>query len=340
MHSSRSQIPILKQNENNSSAVKNIKTPLVIVNPKSAGGSTQLRWARMASDLAKHFGAFEVSFTLRAGHAVELANDAAQNGRAFIVACGGDGTINEIANGILQSGQDAELGILPSGTGGDFRRTLNVSNAPSEAAKQLRDGITKTIDVGKVTFFNSSDTQISRYFLNVSSFGLSAAINERVKAENAPQLAWLPGDTFRGKAKFALSTLQEVFGSESSTVKVSIDGAGEKLLNTINFCVANARFFGGGMKIAPDARIDDGFFDVVNIGDIRRAKILLNAFKLYDGSHLNLSEVRHKRARRIEVRAANANEKIYIETDGELPGRLPAIYEIVPQALKVRVPKN
>jgi YegS/Rv2252/BmrU family lipid kinase len=330
----------LKQSENNSSSAENIKRPLVIVNPKSAGGSTRLRWARMASDLAKHFGAFEVSFTLRAGHAVEMAKDAAQNGRVLIVACGGDGTINEVANGILQSGQDVELGILPSGTGGDFRRSLNVSNTPSEAAKQLRVGITKTIDVGKVTFFNHAGEQSSRYFLNVSSFGLSAAINGRVKAENAPQLAWLPGDAFRGKAKFALSTLHEVFDSEFSTVKVSIDGADEKLLNTINFCVANARFFGGGMKIAPDAQIDDGFFDVVNIGNIRRGKILLNAFKLYDGTHLNLSEVKHKRARRVEVRAANKDEKIYIETDGELPGRLPAIYEIMPQALKVRVPKN
>ncbi len=312
--------------------------PLVIVNPKSAGGSTEIRWAKIASELANHFGAFRVEFTNSAGDGINKAFRAAKNGQKFIIACGGDGTINEIANGIMESGQNVELGILPSGTGGDFRRTLNMPNTAREAAKNLRSGATKLIDVGKVTFFNHENVQTIRYFLNVSSFGLSASINERVKTKNS--LGWIPGDILRGKAKFALSTLQEVFDSETTTVRVRIDGADEKTLNTINFCVANSRFFGGGMKIAPDAKLDDGFFDVVNIGDIKTAKILFNAFRLYDGSHLSLAEVKHKTAKRIEVRAANAEETIYLETDGELPGRLPAIYEIIPHALKVRVPKQ
>lgn len=312
--------------------------PLVIVNPKSAGGSTETRWANIASSLAAHFGAFRVAFTRSAGDGIRKAFEAASSGQKFIIACGGDGTINEIANGILDSGQDVELGILPSGTGGDFRRTLNMPNTAREAAKGLRLGTTKTIDVGKVTFFNHENIQTSRYFLNVSSFGLSASINERVKTNNS--LRWLPGDILRGKVKFALSTLQEVFDSDTTTVRVKLDGADEKTLNTINFCVANSRFFGGGIKIAPDAKLDDGFFDVVNIGDIRTAKILLNAFRLYDGSHLSLAEVNHKNAKRIEVRPANLSDIIYLETDGELPGRLPAVYEIIPKALKVRVPKQ
>ena len=312
--------------------------PLVIVNPKSAGGSTEQRWTRIASEMATHFGAYAVEFTRRAGHAVEIARAAAAAGRKFIIACGGDGTINEVANGILQSGQKAELGVLPSGTGGDFRRSLNVPNSPREVAKALRDGATKTIDVGKVSFIDHAGEQAERYFLNVSSFGLSAAINERVKTQEA--LGWLPGDILRGKAKFAISTLQEVFELDYTTVRVKIDDAEEKLLNTLNFCVANSRFFGGGMKIAPDAQLDDGFFDVVNIGDIRTAKILLNAYRLYRGSHLSLEEVKHKRARRVEVRPAEESSLIYIETDGEIPGRLPAVYEILPQALKVRVPRK
>ncbi len=94
------------------------------------------------------------------------------------------------------------------------------------------------------------------------------------------------------------------------------------------------------MKIAPDAKLDDGYLDIVNIGDIRTAKILLNAYRLYDGSHLSMSEVKHKNVKRVEVRPLNEKEIIYLETDGELPGRLPAIYEIIPQALKVRVPKQ
>lgn len=321
----------LRNNSNN-------QPPLIIVNPKSAGGATVWKWAQAASDLAKHFGTFTVEFTKRGGHAVEIAENAARGGRRFIIACGGDGTINEVANGILQSGADAELGILPSGTGGDFRRSLNVPGSTRETAEYLRDGITKTIDVGKVSFINHAGENASRYFLNVSSFGLSAAINERVKAGDS--LGWLPGGAFRGKAKFAISTLQEVFESASTTVRVRLDGAAETSLRTTNFCVANARYFGGGMKIAPGAQLDDGFFDVVNIGDIKTARILTNAYRLYSGSHLEMDEVKHKNARRVEVRAHDENQTIFIETDGELPGKLPAVYEIVPLALRIRVPKS
>ncbi|HMJ07731.1 MAG TPA: hypothetical protein VK468_01920, partial [Pyrinomonadaceae bacterium] len=146
--------------------------------------------------------------------------------------------------------------------------------------------------------------------------------------------------TIRGRASFALSTLQEVAGLDAVAVKIRIDGGDEKTLGTINFCIANARFFGGGMKIAPTARITDGLLDVVNIGDIRTAKILLNAFTLYRGTHVDLSEVKCTLARRIEARPADDKTEIHIEIDGELPGKLPALYEVVPKALKIRVPSR
>jgi diacylglycerol kinase (ATP) len=312
--------------------------PLVIVNPKSAGGSTESRWANIASDLATHFGPYNVEFTRAAGDGIRLAEEAANQGRKFIIACGGDGTINEIANGILRSGLDAELGVLPSGTGGDFRRTLGIPSTAGEAARGLKTGETRTIDVGKVTFLDHDNKEASRYFVGVSSFGLSVSIIERVKKQKA--LDWIPVDTLRGKAGFALSTLQEVLDLNYTTVRVRLDENDEYLLNTINFCVANARFFGGGMKIAPDAQLNDGLFDVVNIGDIKTAKILLNAWKLYGGSHLSLDEVKHTNAKRVEIKPSKDDEIVHLETDGELPGKLPAIYEMVPQALKVRVPKT
>lgn len=316
----------------------NSNLPLVIVNPKSASGSTENRWAQVASDLRTHFGAFQVAFTKKAGDGIRLARHGVETGRKFIIACGGDGTINEVANGILETGEDVELGVFPSGTGGDFRRTLGMPTATREAAKGLRTGETKLIDVGRVTFLNHDGEETSRFFLNVASFGLSAAIIERVKTKN--RLEWLPHDLLRGKTTFAVSTLQEVLDLNYTTVRVRIDEGEEKTLNTINFAVANSRYFGGGMKIAPDALINDGFFDVVNIGDMRTAKILLNAYTLYAGSHLNLEEVKHIHAKKIEVRAAEAEKEIHLETDGELPGKLPAVFEIVPEALKVRVPKT
>ena len=310
--------------------------PLVIVNPKSASGATRSNWSAIASDLRTHFGPFQVAFTKGPGDGIELARRHASEGRRFIIACGGDGTINEIANGILTSGADCELGIFPSGTGGDFRRTLGIPSELREAARALRDGTTRSIDAGKVTYLNHSGESESRYFLNVSSFGLAASIIERVKGSTS--LQWLPIDNVRGRASFALSTLQEVVGLDTARVRVKIDDDEEQALTTVNFCVANARYFGGGMMIAPEAKIADGFLDVINIGDINTAKIILKAYTLYRGTHLDLPEVGDRLAKRISARPFDPGEVVHIEVDGELLGKLPAEYELVPNALRVRVP--
>jgi YegS/Rv2252/BmrU family lipid kinase len=303
----------------------------------SAGGSTRDKWTAAASDLRTHFGAFSVAFTKARGDGIEIAKRAASAGREFIIACGGDGTINEVANGILESGRDVELGVLPSGTGGDFRRTIRMPSGSRDAARALRTGKTMLIDVGKVSFSDPNGSPAKRYFLNVSSFGLAASIIERVKSRSS--LSWLPFDAIRGKASFAVSTLQEVLGIDHITVRVKIDDGEEHLLNTVNFCVANSRFFGGGMMIAPNASLDDGLFDVVNIGDIGTVKVLLNAHTLYRGTHLDLAEVKSRPARRVEVSPADPSTEIHIETDGELPGKLPAVFEVVTHALRLRVPQ-
>jgi diacylglycerol kinase family enzyme len=141
------------------------------------------------------------------------------------------------------------------------------------------------------------------------------------------------------EASFALSTLQEVIAIGATSVRVKIDDNDEHTLQTVNFCVANARYFGGGMMIAPEAKLSDGFLDVINIGDINTAKIILNAYTLYRGTHLDLHEVKDTLAKRIAARPMNADQEVHIEIDGELAGKLPATYEIVPSALKIRVPR-
>jgi YegS/Rv2252/BmrU family lipid kinase len=328
----------LSKETKNSSSNNNVSLPLVIVNPKSGGGSTHERWREISSDLRAHFGPYNVAFTLRAGGGIDLAKQGALEGRKFIIACGGDGTINEVANGILQSGKDCELGVFPAGTGGDFRRTLGIPSNPRDAAKSLKTGETKVIDVGKVTFQTFGDETETRYFMNVSSFGLATSIIERVKTSTS--LKWIPSTFLRGKTSFALSTLQEVLDLNFTTVRVRVDDGEEKSLNTVNFSVANARFFGGGMKIAPDAKLDDGLLDVVSFGDIKTAKILLNAYTLYRGTHIEIKEVQSMRAKKIEATPADPSLEIHLEVDGELPGKLPAIFEIIPGALRVRIPKS
>lgn len=312
--------------------------PLVIVNPKSASGATRDKWSGVAADLRTHFGPFKVAFTKGPGDGIELARKHALDGAKFIIACGGDGTINEVANGILLSEIDCDLGIFPSGTGGDFRRTIGMPTSPREIARALRDGETRKIDAGRVTFEDFDGNRVERYFINESSIGLAPAIIERVKG--ATSLDWLPLDTVRGRASFALSALQEIVGLGAIPVRVKIDDGEESMIQTVNLCIANARYFGGGMMIAPDAKLADGLLDVVNVGDINTAKIILNAYTLYRGTHVDLPEVKSKLARRIEVSPANPTDRTLISIDGELPGKLPAVYEVVPGALRLRVPRK
>lgn len=311
--------------------------PLVIVNPNSASGATNHKWLSTARELRTHFGPFNVAFTKSLGDGIDIAEREARGGRVFIIACGGDGTINEVANGIIKSGRDVELGILPSGTGGDFRRTLDLPLANRDAAVILREGRTQMIDAGLVTFMSQNGRTVSRYFLNISSVGLAAAVIKRVKSSTT--FGWLPSSGTRGKASFALAALQEVLSLEPVSVRVRIDDGEERILQTINLCVANSRYFGGGMKIAPNASVNDGLLDVISIGDMRATKILWNLASLYRGTHIELDEVKSTQARKVMISAVNKSDDILLETDGEMPGKLPATYEIVPNAIRVRVPK-
>jgi YegS/Rv2252/BmrU family lipid kinase len=298
---------------------------VIIVNPSSAGGSTGEAWPQIASDLRSHFGAFRVLFTKQRGDAAALANEAARKGAKFIIACGGDGTISEVANGILSSGKDVELGILPSGTGGDFRRTLEIPSRTRDAAKILRTGRTARIDVGRISYVDNHGNDATRYFVGVASCGMSTKVIERVKADHA---------------SFAAALLKTAMRNEPVRLVVQLDDSHERHLVVSNLCVANARYFGGGMKIAPDAKLTDGKFDVIGVGDLSVLKIFTSAPRVYTGAHLSMPEVSHALARKITVRAADREAEVALEVDGELPGRLPATFQIIPEALRVRVRVN
>jgi diacylglycerol kinase (ATP) len=309
--------------------------PLIIVNPASAGGATGDAWPKVASDVRRHFGPFEVAFTKRGGEAAETAEREARAGRAFLIACGGDGTINEVANGILRAGAGAELGVLPSGTGGDFRRTLRMPTRAADAARHLRAGATRTIDAGRVTFTNGGGGDETRFFLNVASFGMGGEVIRRVKERLG--LSAGASRLLGGKLSFALAAVQSAAAFEKPSVRVALDGRAESQLTVTNFCVANARYFGGGMKIAPAALLDDGLFDVVAVGDLSALSVLANSYRVYLGTHLGMRQVHHALARRVAARPISG-EVVKLEIDGELAGRLPATFEIMPAALRVRCP--
>ena len=313
--------------------------PLVIVNPASADGATRENWPKIASDLRTHFGSFSVEFTQAMGHAREIAATAAKTGTRLILACGGDGTISEVANGIIESKAEAELAILPGGTGSDFRRTIGLPTNVAAAARRLRDGRTRKIDAGRVTFVNDRGEREIRFFINVASFGMSTSVLDRTSSGAARK--WIPAFTPRkvtSKLAYAAATVQTTLSCTPTEVKVQLDDHPERRLRIAEFCVANARYYGGGMKIAPDAKIDDGLFDIVTIGDASSFRILANAPRLYFGAHLRMNEVSHALARQVVTRPVKKEEEIRVELDGEVVGRLPATFEILPQALRVRHP--
>lgn len=310
--------------------------PVVIINPASAAGATGNAWPGIASDLRTHFGAFTPMFTEGPGQAIELAAAAARKGIKLIIACGGDGTISEVANGILISGKDAELGLLPSGTGGDFRKTVGVPRRARDAAEILRTGRSRRIDVGRVIFTTTRGEQETRYFLGVASFGMTAEVIERVKQRNPEWLPFKGPKWLSGRLSFGMSMLQTAIQSKATRVVVQTDEQPEQHLTLVALCIANARYFGGGMKIAPDAKLNDGRFDVVSVGDLGAFKIFSNAPRLYLGAHLGMQQVGHALAAKVQARAAVQTEEVSIEVDGELPGRLPATFQIVPGALRVR----
>ena len=311
--------------------------PLVIINPASAGGATGGAWPETAAELRRHFGPFACVYTESAGDARRIAAREANAGREFIIACGGDGTISEVADGILLSGASSELGVLPSGTGGDFRRTLEMPRRTRQAALTLREGQTRLIDAGRVTFINDDGREETRHFVNVASIGMGGDVIRRVKGNNS----LLPAGASRalgGRVAFAAAVVQSAFTYQKPPVRFRLDDGPEFRLVVANFCVANARFFGGGMKVAPEAKLDDGLFDVVAIGDLNAAEILLNSYRVYLGTHLGMQKVQHTRARKV-IAEAFGESPVAIEIDGELAGRLPATFEIVPRAINVRCPR-
>jgi diacylglycerol kinase (ATP) len=247
----------------------------------------------------------------------------------LIVALGGDGTISEVANGILaaDAGGTTELGIIPRGTGGDFRRMLGLSTALAEAATHVREKPAHAIDVGRVTYTAHDGSSALRYFVNVASFGFSSAVASKANASSK---------RLGGKLAFLGATLRSLATYDNTDVWLSVDGGPRQRRRVLMAAVGNGRFFGGGMKICPLASLDSGRLDLVVVGDLGRLEVLMKVGRIYGGSHLTMPDVRNEPVGRLEAVPAEDGAVVPLELDGETPGRLPAVFEVMPGALRVR----
>jgi YegS/Rv2252/BmrU family lipid kinase len=302
----------------------------IIVNPKAKNGSAGKEWGSLEKVIKEEYhGEFRAEFTNAPLHAITLARQALKEGYELVVAVGGDGVINEVVNGFFEAGHPVNsgstLGILPFATGSDFVKTVEIPNDFREAVKRLNGSSNKLCDVGLISAYGLDGQRINRYFINIAEFGVGAEVVARVNRTTK---------MFRGKASFTWAILRTMPFYRNRVVSYSIDKAEEVKACMNNATVANGRFYGAGLQPAPEAQLDDGLFDVAVIGDIGFLQGAKNLSKLRDGTYLKLPYVSFRRGKTV---SATCDEQVLIEADGEVVGKLPATFDIVPAAIKVRV---
>lgn len=295
-----------------------------IVNPESSSGRTKARFHRIEPEIREAFLDTEILYTDRPGHGIALARTALESGAKLVVAVGGDGTANEVANGFFDNRKlvspNAKLGILMSGTGADFRRSIGIPKDLRKALKLIKEGRTTNIDVGILKSHKADGSINERYFLNESSLGLSALAASLVKD--------IPGK--QSRFSYVIAALRALRRAKSTTIRVTVDGKEKVLENVSLIAFANAGYFGGAMHIAPEASLTDGLADVICISNINLWLMLKYVVHIYRGTHLGLKEVSHFRASSLVV--PNHHEML-VEADGEPQGTLPATFEILKGAL-------
>ncbi len=300
-----------------------------VVNPKSANGATGKRWGEHAATIARTLSDFGVEFTRGPMHAAELARKALDTGYECIVAVGGDGTINEVTNGFFRDGKainpNAALAVLPRGTGGDFRKTFAWDTDFEAAVRRLNTPDTRPFDVGHLEYVAHDGSPASRYFANICSFGVSGLVDQEVNATSK---------ALGGKASFMWGSLKAMTRYNDQLVNVSFDDAPAEALTVTTLSIANGKYFGGGMKVAPDADVSDGLFDVTIWSGYGLADFVLRSAGVYSGAHVKWKGTRTLRCTKMK---AESDARVLIDCDGEQPGRLPCAMSILPGAIRLKI---
>ena len=248
-----------------------------------------------------------------------------RGGATRLVVVGGDGSVNEVVNG-LEDAHGVELAVVPRGTGWDFARTFGIPRDLGQAVRVALHGDVREIDLGRAVYRSWAGDQTSALFANVASAGISGAIAGRANDTSK---------ALGGKISYYWATLAVFFGWETGMLRVSVDDEAREG-RMIDVMACNGRYLGGGMMMCPEAEPDDGLFDVMLIGDVTKRDLLLVLPKTYRGKHLPHPRLEVLRGATVSV---DADEPLPVELDGEQPGTTPARFEVVPRALRLRVPR-
>lgn len=317
----------------------------VIANPKAGAGAVEEKWPLLERLIRTRLPEVDFAFTQGPGHATLLCREALRNGWEMVVAVGGDGTLNEVLNGFFEKPDpqalfevdevgflrprrgvdltprpirsDAVIGMLPDGTGGDFRRTIGMMGGHKETLEHMSGRATRTIDVGQMAYLDDDGQLDTRYYVNIASAGFSGAVDKI--ANNS----W---KGLGGAPSFILAATRAFARWKNVDMEVILDDTYEHRGKLNNLVVANGEFFGGGMWIAPGAELDDGQFQVVFLGDFTRTESFKILPAVFQGKHLEHPKVHRRRARKVAARVLDPKREALIDLDGETPGKLPALW--------------
>lgn len=298
-----------------------------VVNPAAAGGKTAKIWSQKSKYFKNEFSSFTEIYTKEPGEAVEIAKKAAEK-YDYIMAVGGDGTINEIINGIFSANKKTaatKLIVYPLGTGSDLSRSLELPEAVEDFIKLIKRGKSRKIKAVEVKFLNHQKKRQQRYFLNIADCGMGAEVAKKLNQSKK---------TIDGSLSYLIKIFQTLFEYKNKEVIVEADN---KLLyqGKINTAViAHGNYFGGGIKIAPEADLDADKLNLVLLKDFSKPGIIFNLIKGYKGNHLSHPLVESYTAEKIII---TSPERVELEADGESIGICRAEFKISKKEISILV---
>ncbi|MEX0811882.1 MAG: diacylglycerol kinase family protein [Chitinophagales bacterium] len=301
---------------------------MVFINPISGNNSGEQAWKKMKPLLDQMKISYEAHYTEKAFHAISLAKDARDKGYNRFVSIGGDGTINEIINGVFLSDHQNDIpkfALIGIGTGNDTIKTFGIPSKPEKAVELFSKGKFKTIDLGKVYFQNEKGERASRLFVNIAGMAFDAAVTDN--ANNAKQSM--------GKLAYLKGVFKTLSSYTPGKVKVRIDDREpiEDIMFSLN--VSNCKYSGGGMLIAPHAVPDDGKFAITLIKNVGKWRIGANIYRLFNGTLEKVNGIELHSGKKVKV---EASPETMVEVEGELLGAAPFEFEIMPSSIELLVP--
>jgi len=313
--------------------------PLFIVNPRAGGGQTGRAIEGLLDVARKSLGDIDVSPTERPRHATDLAREAALAGREVVVAVGGDGSIHEVANGLMQAREQGatatSLGIVGQGTGGDFRKALGIEHRLDRYLATIASGVARPIDVGHFAYVTHDGREAEGYFVNILSVGMGGLVDAYVAQTTK---------AFGGTIAYFAASARAMVDSQLARLAITArDPSGqtrELEVDSRMLAICNGQFFGSGMHVAPMASLVDGKLDVVSIGGASLLSFARASGRIYSGRHLTEPGVEHFRCDRLTIELLGGADRALfcLDVDGEPLGRLPITVRVLPAALPVLLP--